>query len=651
MKLTTIYTLCFLFLLAGLPLRGQTASDCFYDDFGGRLAEVPTSVSATKTVLAPTVTVTFNSTDTLRKVSRYFYGNNANGYMTQMVDQPALIDYITRLAPNIIRFPGGNNSTIFFWNAASGTPPGAPDTLLDGSGKKYRAWYWYGKNTANWTLSVDNYYTMLDMTGSTGMITVNYGFARYGTSTNPVATAAHHAADWVRYDNGRTRFWEIGNESSGSWQAGYRIDLSKNQDGQPAIQTGALYGQHFKVFADSMRNAAAEIGSTIYIGAQLYEQAGGIDAQPTWNAGYFTNAGDLADFFIVHSYFTPYGQNSTATVILNSGSTVPLAIVNYIKTVTLQKGVQMKPLALTEWNIFATGSKQACSFVNGMHAAIVLGELAKTGFSMSSRWDLANGYDNGNDHGMFSQADEAVVVPKWNPRPCFFYMYYFQKFFGDHIISSTVTGSSNVLAYASKFSSGHAGVVVVNKGTSNQVVSLNPSQFGFGDNYYIYSLTGGTDNGEFSQSVYVNGEGPTNANGGPIGVLSDIAASAYLTSGGILFESPARSVQYLLLEPGTNVGVNNEIAGIVPDKFILNQNYPNPFNPNTSISYQVRTAGFVSIKIYDVLGREIAVLVNEEKEAGSYSAKWNASAFGSGVYYYRMECGSFVSTKKMILIK
>jgi hypothetical protein len=89
----------------------------------------------------------------------------------------------------------------------------------------------------------------------------------------------------------------------------------------------------------------------------------------------------------------------------------------------------------------------------------------------------------------------------------------------------------------------------------------------------------------------------------------------------------------------------------LPSKFNLSQNYPNPFNPNTDISYRIGTAGFVSIKIYDVLGREIAVLVNEVKEAGYYYVKWNASAFGSGIYLCRMECGSFVSTRKMILTK
>lgn len=571
--------------------------------------------------------------------------------MTQMVDQPVLIDYITRLAPNIIRFPGGNNSSLFFWDAASGIPAGAPDTLLDGTGRKYKAGYWYGRNTASWTLSVDNYYAMLDMTVSTGMITVNYPFARYGTSADPVATAAHYAADWVRYDNGRTRFWEIGNEAYGSWQAGYRIDVTKNRDGQPAIQTGALYGQHFKVFADSMRSAAADIGSTIFLGAQIFEQSTGIDAEPAWNAGYFTNAGDAADFYIVHSYFTPFAQNSSASVILNSGTTVPLAMMNFVKSAAAQYHVSMKPLALTEWNIFAAGSKQSCSFVNGMLAAIILGELAKQGYSMASRWDLANGYDNGNDHGMFSQADEPVSVPKWNPRPAYFYMYYFQKFFGDHVIASSLAGNANILSYASRFASGQLGIVVVNKGTSSQVISVHPANYGYGSQYYLYSLTGGTDNGEFSQSVYVNDVGPTNANGGPIGALSGIKARAYASDGGILFDSPARSVQYVLLEPGTSTSAKDGLAGTVRS-FNLRQNFPNPFNPSTVIAYSVPEAATVTLRVRDILGREIVTLLDHQHvTSGEHEVVFEAANLPSGIYFYTLESRLFSSTRRMMLVR
>jgi hypothetical protein len=89
----------------------------------------------------------------------------------------------------------------------------------------------------------------------------------------------------------------------------------------------------------------------------------------------------------------------------------------------------------------------------------------------------------------------------------------------------------------------------------------------------------------------------------------------------------------------------------VPDKFNLSQNYPNLFNPNTKIDYSIPKNGFVILKIYDVLGREIKTLVNENKTAGYYSIDFNGSEFPSGVYFYKLESNEFGDVKRMILIK
>ncbi|MFQ3597104.1 MAG: T9SS type A sorting domain-containing protein [Chloroherpetonaceae bacterium] len=88
-----------------------------------------------------------------------------------------------------------------------------------------------------------------------------------------------------------------------------------------------------------------------------------------------------------------------------------------------------------------------------------------------------------------------------------------------------------------------------------------------------------------------------------------------------------------------------------PAQYTLKQNYPNPFNPLTVIGYQLPTSGFVKLDVFDVLGRVVATLVNEQKEAGSYEATFNASALSSGVYFYRLQSGEFVATKKMLLVK
>lgn len=90
---------------------------------------------------------------------------------------------------------------------------------------------------------------------------------------------------------------------------------------------------------------------------------------------------------------------------------------------------------------------------------------------------------------------------------------------------------------------------------------------------------------------------------------------------------------------------------VIATGYSLSQNFPNPFNPTTVISYQLPVTSTVTLKIFDLLGREVATLVNEEKSAGSYEVHWNAMGFASGVYFYQLQSGEFVQTKKLILQK
>ncbi|MDR3628480.1 MAG: T9SS type A sorting domain-containing protein, partial [Ignavibacteriaceae bacterium] len=94
-----------------------------------------------------------------------------------------------------------------------------------------------------------------------------------------------------------------------------------------------------------------------------------------------------------------------------------------------------------------------------------------------------------------------------------------------------------------------------------------------------------------------------------------------------------------------------ELNYIIPNSFSLKQNYPNPFNPSTVISYAIPKASLVTIKVYDVLGKEIRSLVNEEKSAGNYSIQFNGDNLASGIYFYQMKSENFVQTRKLILMK
>lgn len=104
------------------------------------------------------------------------------------------------------------------------------------------------------------------------------------------------------------------------------------------------------------------------------------------------------------------------------------------------------------------------------------------------------------------------------------------------------------------------------------------------------------------------------------------------------------------LNGATTVGVQ-QLSSEIPAKYDLSQNYPNPFNPATNIKFALPKSGFVTLKVYDIVGREVATLVNEQLSAGTYEHNFNASAFTSGVYFYKLEAGDFSEIKKMMLVK
>ena len=97
--------------------------------------------------------------------------------------------------------------------------------------------------------------------------------------------------------------------------------------------------------------------------------------------------------------------------------------------------------------------------------------------------------------------------------------------------------------------------------------------------------------------------------------------------------------------------IEDEQFDFIPQQYSLSQNYPNPFNPATTIKYKIPVLSYVFIKIYDILGREVTTLINEEKPVGVYAVEWNARNLPSGVYFYRLQAGSFVETKKMVLLR
>jgi hypothetical protein len=99
------------------------------------------------------------------------------------------------------------------------------------------------------------------------------------------------------------------------------------------------------------------------------------------------------------------------------------------------------------------------------------------------------------------------------------------------------------------------------------------------------------------------------------------------------------------------VGEDPAVGGELPKEYVLRQNYPNPFNPSTTIEFALPHAGYTTLKVYNILGQDVAALIAGDYTAGTFRATWDASGFASGVYFYRLTAGEYVQTKKMVLMR
>ena len=207
---------------------------------------------------------------------------------------------------------------------------------------------------------------------------------------------------------------------------------------------------------------------------------------------------------------------------------------------------------------------------------------------------------------------------------------------GRGIAVLTVTNSVVPVELVSFTASTNGNAVNLNWSTSTET---NNSGFSI-ERKQVHSFQSTVDNEEWKTVSFVNGNGTTTE------TKSYSFADENLASGKYVYR--LKQIDF----DGT-FEYSNEVEVIlnVPEKFELSQNYPNPFNPSTKIKYQIATSNSVSLKIYDVLGNKVATLVNEVQPSGNYEVTFDASSLSSGTYFYKLQAGNFVETKKMILLR
>jgi hypothetical protein len=206
---------------------------------------------------------------------------------------------------------------------------------------------------------------------------------------------------------------------------------------------------------------------------------------------------------------------------------------------------------------------------------------------------------------------------------------------GDTIWTRTYGGTSYDVGYSVQQTSG-----------GGYIIAGYTSSFGAG-NYDVYLIK----TNSVGDTLWTHTYG---------GTANDVGLSVQQTSdGGYIIAGITNSFRtgnydvYLIKtnSNGVSTGVTVNNLREIPSGFVLQQNYPNPFNPSTTIRYQLSTHSHVTLKVYDVLGREVSTLVNGVEEPGYKAVKWDASRFPSGVYYYRLQVGKYIDTKKLLLLR
>ena len=542
------------------------------------------------------VQISVNTNNVLANILPSHFGTNLTHFLGEaVINDIDFMKNLKNLGKTILRYPGGNGSNQFFWD---GNIPTAIlddsqitiNDLIDGSG---------------WRISPDNFKQILDSTGGTGIIAVNASYSRYGISENPIQTAASYAADFVRHMNftlgANIKYWEVGNENYGSWQAGYIVDGDTID--------GTKYGDIFNVFADSMKAA----DNSIKIGAVLFPQDG---IYNNWSKKVLPKVEDKADFLIIHDYFRrkPNPNNVTYQEMLTSLDEVEQDInnVNDMVSSYTNKPSGYFPIAMTEFNS-KTGEREI-SMANAIFVVQAIAEQIKNGFSSSILWSFQNGFDSyGGDHGM--TARNSPVLNDHSPRPVYYVYHYLQQFLGDQMVFS-YSSDSTVRSYVSRFSSGEdaLGFLLVNTSSDSKIVELDNSSIGNRNNFYWYELYA---NNETDKKVYINGQTNLLNEGGPEN-YNLIPAYFREVNSNYKFELKPYSVNFIAntdFTLGQIPSLNNEFS------------FNNPFSNELIIS---GNNNLQKITIYNSNGKQIL---------SSNSKKINTSMLSKGIYLLVIEIG------------
>ena len=472
----------------------------------------------------------------------HFIGDN-------VLEEENFLEHTSNLSSMYYRIPGGSGSDRYFWDG------NIPSTIRDDAQISVNDLL----DATDFRIGPDEYMNIIEDLNSNAIVVVNAGYARYGIGENNVQVAAGYAADFVRHLNitlGKNiKYWEVGNELYGPWEAGHEVDGN--------IITGSEYGDIFNIFVDSMK----AVDPNIKIGAVCYP----IDESYNfWTRGVLEKVENTADFLVIHDYFKrkPNPNNVTYDEMLNAVIEVQQDVSNVQEMVLnyTSKDENHFPIAMTEFNS-KTGEREI-AMANALFITNVLAEQIKHGIQMSLLWNLENGLgQDGGDHGILAR--NSPVVDEHTPRPTYYAYYFMQKYFGDKMIFC-YSPDTTVISYSTMYANDGLGIMLINTSNESKIVELNSNYYK--SDYYWHELYA---DDEMDKKVYINGQTNDNSQGGPLN-YSNIASYYRPYENDSRFELKPYSITFI-----SNIG-NNSTNNTASSSNSI-ELYPNPTSTNINI--------------------------------------------------------------------
>jgi hypothetical protein len=446
------------------------------------------------------VAVQVNPSNVLREVTARQFGNNTSWWAGKSWTLDAdRIEKARQANIRFWRFPGGSSSDEYLWDG---------DAVKWGNGPA-------GKNSIhmneNWAANTDDFLSFLKQVDGEGIITLNYGIARYGS----LDKAVELAKGWVKSLNiekhAKIEYFEVGNEQHGPWETGHNIP------GKPEL-TGAMYGSEVKAICTAIKT----VDSSIKCGADalVYDNGEEWTGYKWWMRDLLPQVESSVDYLIVHEYFgwpfqgDKFVSPSNAEIFGNLRKVKEGAESVAAMTRKYAKRKTDFPLALTEFNILNGNVPQTIQLINGLFTAEVLGEAILAGYFATNFWDWKNGYDSkngGGDHALLASSDPQV--PDNTPRPAYYSYAIFARAFGQEMVESKSSDSS-IRVYASRFKNkSDLGLVFVNE--KEEPAKLTITTGSNKRQLKAWVLTGASLN---STQVSFNGKPGPKGGGGPFPV-------------------------------------------------------------------------------------------------------------------------------------